>query len=53
MKKILNKFSKPNNFYKAPQYLLILGNGFDIQCGLKTRYPDFFNDIFETVKKFV
>lgn len=46
MKKILNKFSKPNNFYKAPQYLLILGNGFDIQCGLKTRYPDFFNDIF-------
>ncbi|UVF89627.1 bacteriophage abortive infection AbiH family protein (plasmid) [Bacillus velezensis] len=22
--------------------LLIIGNGFDLQCGLKTRYKDFF-----------
>ena len=24
--------------------LLIIGNGFDLQCGLKTRYKDFFFD---------
>ena len=30
----------------APQYwqqLIIIGNGFDLECGLKTRYSDFFN----------
>lgn len=25
------------------EMLLILGNGFDIQCGLKTDYLDYFN----------
>lgn len=30
---------------KADQ-LLILGNGFDLACGLKTSYDDFFNKRF-------
>ncbi|MCI2068575.1 MAG: bacteriophage abortive infection AbiH family protein [Bacilli bacterium] len=28
--------------------LLIIGNGFDLACGLKTRYADFFNDQVNT-----
>lgn len=28
---------------KVIRYILIIGNGFDIACGLKTKYIDFFN----------
>ena len=28
---------------KVIRYILIVGNGFDIACGLKTKYIDFFN----------
>lgn len=35
---------------KADQ-LLILGNGFDLACGLKTSYDDFFNKRFCYVNK--
>ncbi|MEK3527798.1 AbiH family protein [Lactobacillus crispatus] len=33
--------------------LIVIGNGFDLQCGLKSQYKDFFNDIFkiEDIKK--
>lgn len=34
--------------YKKQQ-LIILGNGFDIQCGLKSTYKDFFNKRFKEV----
>lgn len=27
--------------------LIVIGNGFDLQCGLKSQYKDFFNDIFK------
>lgn len=42
--------------------LLVLGNGFDLQCGLNTTYDNFFNlkfgiiltaQIHETIKSFV
>ena len=29
------------------EQLLIIGNGFDLACGLKSRYKDFFNTIPE------
>lgn len=29
--------------------LIVLGNGFDIQCGLKSRYNDFFNSRFKKI----
>lgn len=29
--------------------LIVLGNGFDIQCGLKSTYQDFFNNRFKEV----
>ena len=29
--------------------LIVLGNGFDIHCGLKSRYSDFFLDRFKTL----
>lgn len=28
------------------EQLLILGNGFDLKCGLKSKYEDFFNDLY-------
>ena len=31
-------------------HLLIIGNGFDLQCGLQTRYADFFNERYGLVK---
>lgn len=33
--------------------LIVIGNEFDLQCGLKSQYKDFFNDIFkiEDIKK--
>lgn len=30
--------------------LIVVGNGFDLQCGLKSQYEDFFNDIFKIKK---
>lgn len=29
--------------------LIVLGNGFDIHCGLRSRYSDFFLDRFKTL----
>lgn len=34
------------NDYKVPNRLLILGNGFDLNLGRKTRYSDFANSEF-------
>ena len=34
------------NDYKVPNRLLILGNGFDLNLGRKTRYTDFANSSF-------
>lgn len=38
---------------KEIKQLIVVGNGFDLQCGLKSQYEDFFNDIFkiEKIKK--
>jgi hypothetical protein len=33
------------------EQLIILGNGFDLACGLKSSYLDFFNYIFKKVIK--
>ena len=40
----LASISSTNNEY--PQQLLILGNGFDLACGLDSTYNDFFDFIF-------
>lgn len=29
--------------------LIVIGNGFDIECGLKTRYSDFFSERYESI----
>ncbi len=38
---------------KLPKVRIVLGNGFDLHCHLKTKYADFFNSNLETYKKFV
>jgi hypothetical protein len=32
--------------------LLVIGNGFDLACGLKSRYADFFEDRFSEAHEF-
>lgn len=35
---------KGGTFYMSTSQLLIIGNGFDLHCGLKSAYKDFFNN---------
>lgn len=39
----MNKFNK---HYNGKRQLIILGNGFDLRCGLHTTYDNFFDDEF-------
>lgn len=39
-----------NSFRREWQQLIVLGNGFDLQCGLKSRFRDFFEPRFEKIK---
>ena len=32
---------------EAIKQLLFIGNGFDLACGLKSRYNDFFSDLYK------
>ncbi|USS86148.1 bacteriophage abortive infection AbiH family protein [Fructilactobacillus cliffordii] len=32
-------------------YLLVIGNGFDLQCGLKTSFASYLNKVLETARK--
>ena len=34
---------------EAIKQLLIIGNGFDLSCGLKSSYKDFFDNYFKSV----
>ncbi len=40
----------PSSYYKPNwQQLIILGNGFDLQCGLRSKFGDFFKPRFEKI----
>ena len=39
----------PSHFKNSWRQLIILGNGFDLQCGLKSKFGDFFKPRFEVI----
>lgn len=39
--------------YNADQVLLVLGNGFDLHCELRTRFTDYFENIFDGITKYI
>ena len=45
----LRSLDNPSYFKSSWQQLVILGNGFDLQCGLHSRFGDFFKPRFEMI----
>ncbi len=43
--------SKESFIRNLPKKKIVIGNGFDLHCGLKTRYVDFFSDFWKRNKK--
>lgn len=45
----LRSLDTPSHLKSSWQQLIILGNGFDLQCGLHSRFGDFFKPRFEVI----
>ena len=46
---ILDLSSHKAEFHTSWHQLIILGNGFDLQCGLRSKFGDFFKPRFDTI----
>ena len=42
----MEKLEKENNFMSKLNNILILGNGFDLNLGLNSRFSDYISDVF-------
>lgn len=42
----MKKLEKENNFMSKVNNILILGNGFDLNLGLNSRFSDYISDVF-------